>query len=383
MTSHRFRLGEWLVDTAAGELRSGDLIRHLEPRLADILHCLASRAGQLVTKEELLDTVWGTRYVSDGAIFRHLSILRRALEDDVKAPRFIETVPKRGYRLIIPVTSAPLSTIRAITTEEVSRAVTPRRHALELAGLAALVGVGALLVLANRADPTRGELNPDDRRTRGAFAVAEARGTDSAQAFQRALALEQQASCLGYAGARHEYVAAVNGAPPFQWAHLSLIDARFASSVLGCEPGALAYADATRWIDQADASGVSAQDLAGGRAAMALWAERRPEKALAILRAAGIDAPREGDALMAAVLASLGRLPEALDETTRARGTPTPGASGRRGRMRSVCTSPVVTTDRPWCSSNCSRRIQTRHPRCSSSRCSNCRWGGGPMPRHS
>ena len=61
------------------------------------------KAGKLVTKDELLQDVWGIRDVSDGRVTRVIRVLRVALGDDTREPRYIETIPKRGYRFIAQV----------------------------------------------------------------------------------------------------------------------------------------------------------------------------------------------------------------------------------------------------------------------------------------
>lgn len=83
----------------------------LQPRVLNLLMCLASRAGQLVGKGQLLDEVWGHRFITEGVIKTAMSELRSALGDDVKQPRWIETVPRRGYRYIgpDPLTRAPIN----------------------------------------------------------------------------------------------------------------------------------------------------------------------------------------------------------------------------------------------------------------------------------
>lgn len=63
-----------------------------------------ANAGKLITKDELLHDVWGIRDVSDGRVTRVIRVLRVALGDDTREPRYIETIPKRGYRFIAPVT---------------------------------------------------------------------------------------------------------------------------------------------------------------------------------------------------------------------------------------------------------------------------------------
>ena len=62
---------------------------------------LASRAGQVVTREEILDGVWGTDFIAESNIVdRHIRSLRIKLQNDYRQPRFIATVPGRGYRFI-------------------------------------------------------------------------------------------------------------------------------------------------------------------------------------------------------------------------------------------------------------------------------------------
>jgi len=69
----------------------------------DVLVCLAEHAGAPVSKEELLQTVWPNTYVTNDVLKGAISDLRRALDDNARQPRVIETIPKRGYRLIAPV----------------------------------------------------------------------------------------------------------------------------------------------------------------------------------------------------------------------------------------------------------------------------------------
>ena len=64
---------------------------------------MAEHAGETVSKEKLLQTVWSGTFVSDDVLFRSISELRRIFEDDAREPTLIQTVPKRGYRLVAPV----------------------------------------------------------------------------------------------------------------------------------------------------------------------------------------------------------------------------------------------------------------------------------------
>jgi hypothetical protein len=76
----------------------------LRPRVTELLICLASCGGELATKQHLIDTVWETGFVTVNALTHLVAELRAALGDDAENPRYIETIPRRGYRLIAPTT---------------------------------------------------------------------------------------------------------------------------------------------------------------------------------------------------------------------------------------------------------------------------------------
>lgn len=99
-----FRVGPWWVEPATGKLQHRDgNEEHLRPQEMNLLCCLASADGRVVAREEILAEVWDDAAVEEGAITRCVSEIRKALGDEAKAPRFIETIPKRGYRLIVAV----------------------------------------------------------------------------------------------------------------------------------------------------------------------------------------------------------------------------------------------------------------------------------------
>lgn len=92
--------GEFVLDVAnARLLRAGQTVP-LTPKPFAVLATLAQRPGELVSKDHLLDTVWRRRFVSDSAVKSVLSELRAVLGDDARSPRWVETVPARGYRFI-------------------------------------------------------------------------------------------------------------------------------------------------------------------------------------------------------------------------------------------------------------------------------------------
>ncbi len=99
-----FRLGEWEVRPAEGLLVGLQGRRHLQPKCIDVLMCLAEQAGQVVTRDDILREIWGTRAVTDEPLTRCIGDLRRELGDTREEPRYVQTIPKRGYRLIAKIT---------------------------------------------------------------------------------------------------------------------------------------------------------------------------------------------------------------------------------------------------------------------------------------
>ncbi|MFZ0427302.1 MAG: protein kinase, partial [Acidobacteriota bacterium] len=99
-----FWIGEWRVEPTLNRIERGEETRHLEPRAMDLLVYLADHAGEVLSKDRLIRAVWSESFVSDGAATYGIAQLRQLLEDDARQPRFIETIPRRGYRLIAEVT---------------------------------------------------------------------------------------------------------------------------------------------------------------------------------------------------------------------------------------------------------------------------------------
>ncbi len=99
-----FAIGEWDVFAELNRLRRGDDVIEVEPRVMAVLEELARIPGRVVTREDLHRSVWSDVIVSDDALTRCIRELRRLLGDDARAPKYIETISKRGYRLIAPVT---------------------------------------------------------------------------------------------------------------------------------------------------------------------------------------------------------------------------------------------------------------------------------------
>jgi transcriptional activator of cad operon len=151
-----FDVGDWHADTRTGELRNGGRRERLEPKTMELLRLLAAHPGQVLSREQILAVVWPDVVVADDALARAMFKLRRALGDDPKAARYIETLPKRGYRLIAPVQrdasfAGTGSGISAPMAPDRRRA--PRRRAWTAVVVAALILAVLVLVFDTRTKP--------------------------------------------------------------------------------------------------------------------------------------------------------------------------------------------------------------------------------------
>ena len=102
-TAGVLRIGNWGVNATSNELtRDGEIVR-VEPKAMEVLVFLADRAGQVVSREVLLATLWQGAMVGDDALTQAMIKLRKSLGDTARSPQYIETISKRGYRLIAHV----------------------------------------------------------------------------------------------------------------------------------------------------------------------------------------------------------------------------------------------------------------------------------------
>lgn len=102
-TRRLLRVGAWTVDTDSGLLTQGRSSVRVRPKVMDLLVALAERPGELSSKEFLIARVWPDVVVGDASLSVLVVELRKVLGDDPKNPRFIETLPRRGYCLIASV----------------------------------------------------------------------------------------------------------------------------------------------------------------------------------------------------------------------------------------------------------------------------------------
>jgi pimeloyl-ACP methyl ester carboxylesterase/DNA-binding winged helix-turn-helix (wHTH) protein len=98
-----YEFGEFALDTKRHELRRGGEPRHLEPQVFAVLCHLLENRDRLVTSKELIDEVWGRRFVTPGTLNSRIKALRQALGDDGASQRVIQTVRGRGFRIVVDV----------------------------------------------------------------------------------------------------------------------------------------------------------------------------------------------------------------------------------------------------------------------------------------
>src|SRR4051812_20037181 len=105
------RIGNWTVEPAANELSQGGEVVRLERKVMEVLVFLAERPGQVISREALLSAVWSNIVVGDDALTQAVIKLRKALRDTARSPRYIETISRRGYRLIASIQRLPAADV--------------------------------------------------------------------------------------------------------------------------------------------------------------------------------------------------------------------------------------------------------------------------------
>jgi DNA-binding winged helix-turn-helix (wHTH) protein len=141
-------------DPVTGELRRGQEVTRLEPQPAAVLALLASRAGHLVTHDEIRRALWGdnTHVKLQDSVHYCVRQIRAALDDRAQAPRFVETIPRRGYRLRADAVAMPgVATSPPLVVPRTSP-VTGALNVLALRRLGAACFLAAVLATAAHAE---------------------------------------------------------------------------------------------------------------------------------------------------------------------------------------------------------------------------------------
>ncbi|MBY0273965.1 winged helix-turn-helix domain-containing protein, partial [Candidatus Binatia bacterium] len=100
------RCGAFRIDLDDERLWYGAEAIALRPKTWAVLRLLIERPGRLVTKGELIEAVWRGTVIEEKVLNASIAEIRRALRDDARAPRYVETVPRRGFRFVAPVDAA-------------------------------------------------------------------------------------------------------------------------------------------------------------------------------------------------------------------------------------------------------------------------------------
>jgi DNA-binding winged helix-turn-helix (wHTH) protein len=148
-----FRFGDFELRLDSGELLRAGTVVKLQPRPAKVLEILAGQAGKVVTREEIRRTVWGEETYVDFDLALNFCILqiRRALGDSAARPRFVATIPRRGYRFLAPVEAVGREVGPQVAEQTAAPRQPPARWRANLAGTCALtlllstIGPGARL----------------------------------------------------------------------------------------------------------------------------------------------------------------------------------------------------------------------------------------------
>ncbi|MDJ0911486.1 MAG: winged helix-turn-helix domain-containing protein [Woeseiaceae bacterium] len=144
------RIGDWIFAPELNRITDadGENVTELEPLGSRLLQTLAEHPGRVFSNDELVEAVWKGRIVSDNPVYKLVANLRRVLGDDSSSPQYIETIRKRGYRLVAPVEileNASDSEVDTLPAVRSSRAVV-----LAGAALAVVAAVLLVIVLAPR-----------------------------------------------------------------------------------------------------------------------------------------------------------------------------------------------------------------------------------------
>lgn len=136
-----FRLGQYLIEPRQNRISRHDTEVRVEPRVMDVLVCLAEHAGEVVSRDTLNAQVWGNVVVTEQAVTNCISELRHHLNDDRATNRVIETIPKRGYRLAVPVQLVGAAAAETETPQANARVSIARNYRPFVIGSLVLIAV--------------------------------------------------------------------------------------------------------------------------------------------------------------------------------------------------------------------------------------------------
>ena len=141
-----FKIGEWLVSPALNQISNDGKSARVEPKAMQVLVQLAGAEG-VVNKDRLISTVWPDVFVTDDVLPGCIASLRRAFDDNARKPKIIETIPKSGYRLLLPVEPCNGNGQRGEATKQPAAGVRASDQAGRRWWLAGAVAGGLLILV--------------------------------------------------------------------------------------------------------------------------------------------------------------------------------------------------------------------------------------------
>ena len=160
------RFGVYELDQDAMELRKDGSPIRLQEQPFRVLALLAERPGKIVTREELREQIWGNTFVDfDQSLNKAINRVREALNDDAATPEYVETVPRRGYRFIAPVSASPANGMSIpAASATINTIITNEKHArrswivpvitIAVVGLLAIIGIAIAVRWRQPRSPT-------------------------------------------------------------------------------------------------------------------------------------------------------------------------------------------------------------------------------------
>lgn len=242
-----FTLGDWLVEPSLHRISNAGDGRRLEPKVMELLVLLVSRPGEVFTKEEISERLWPGIFVSESSVFRHVSELRRVLGDDRRRPSYVVTIPKKGYRLVAPV--SPPEATRPRASRAFSRAAIPAAAAL------------VLLIVSSRT--TSPPVAP------AAYA-----------AYLKGDLYENRVDCDSFDRSLGAYREAMALDARFVETYPRLLDALVATAVLGCRPPGPLFDEVASLLSRARESDLEPWRYDAGAGALSLWRDGDVDEAL-------------------------------------------------------------------------------------------------------
>ncbi len=142
MASDAYYVGEWLIEPSLNRISKKNVVKKVEPQLMEVLNLLALKSGEIVTKEELKNSIWADVVVTENVFTRAISSLRKVLGDDPSNPIYIETISKTGYRLLASVKKASQQKPIDFFTLKL-----PRKPTVFVLGFILIISFGAFVFL--------------------------------------------------------------------------------------------------------------------------------------------------------------------------------------------------------------------------------------------